>query len=92
MLVFPHGVPVPISAPLPLIQLPANVPGKVTKDGTNSWIPATYVGYPDGVPGSWIRPVPTLVVVGMWAVNLGVFFVSLFIYFILLSSKKINKS
>lgn len=52
-----------------LTQLPANVPTKVGEGGQNIWAPASYVGEPDGVPGSGLWPGPNLAPVAMCGVN-----------------------
>lgn len=55
----------PVVAPAALlpIQLLANAPGKVAKDGRDSWAPATQVKDQDGAPGSWLGlgPAPAIV-------------------------------
>lgn len=38
---------------MPLLsQIPANVPGKIIREGLNTWDPPTHIGDPDGVPSS----------------------------------------
>lgn len=51
------------SAALLLIRLPAATPGKAGEEGPRAWVPAIYVGGPDGVPGFRCWPGPVLVVV-----------------------------
>lgn len=51
-----------VLATLPLILLPPNVPGKAAEDGSNTWVPTTWVGDPDEVLGFWFWPSPDLVI------------------------------
>lgn len=43
-------------------QLLANAPRKTADNGPSAWVPATSVGGPAGVPGSWLRPASDLAV------------------------------
>lgn len=70
MPISPIRVLVQVPAALLPIQLPTNAPREAADDGPSVWAPATYVGYLDGVPGSWLQPAPALAVVDIWEVNL----------------------
>lgn len=52
-----------------LMQLPAKVSEKVEEDGPNTWTPATLLGGPDEVLGSWLWPGPGLDIVGIWGLS-----------------------
>lgn len=45
--------PVRVLAPLLVIQLPANVPVGQWMTARSTWVPATHMADPDGVPDCW---------------------------------------
>lgn len=51
---------------LPPIQFPVYGSWKGTDGGTNAWAPATLVGDPDEVLGSWLWPGPALAIADIW--------------------------
>lgn len=57
-----------LAATLP-IQLPIYTPGKAVGNGSYTWAPATHVGDPYGVLGSWLQPNPALAVATNQEVN-----------------------
>lgn len=61
------SVPAPVA--FLVIQLPANTPGKLVDDNPSIWSPATYVGSPDGVPGSHLHTSTAQTVVAIWGVK-----------------------
>lgn len=38
------------------IQLPANMHGETAEDVPRALVPATHMGYQDGIPGAWLWP------------------------------------
>lgn len=63
------GMLVPVLAAWLPLQLSANVCGKAAQDGPAIWAPATHVGDPHGVLGSWLQTCPAAAIVGIWGVN-----------------------
>lgn len=41
-------------------------PGEAAGDGSMPWVPAIYIGDPDGVLGAWLWDGPPLTLVDIW--------------------------